>query len=77
MLTFKGKLDGKKLGTWDGKETCKLQFMQRKEDGSLALLEIKVPENLPHAQFKKGEEVEFPVEISAMDSKVYYRVASA
>lgn len=74
-LFFKGKLDGKRISTYQGKERCQLQFVQDRGDGSLSFLEIKVPDGVNHTQYQQGKLVEFPVEYSVVEGEVYFRIA--
>ncbi len=74
MLTFRAKLDGKKISSFEGKEVCKLQFMQRDAKGTLSLMEIKVPEGMDHTKFEENKLVEVPVACSAFNDNVYFRI---
>ncbi len=74
-LYFKGKLDGKRARTYEGKTSTYLQFVEQLEDGELKFTELKVPENVNPTQFEIGKLVEVPVVAVAMDGNIYLRVA--
>jgi len=75
MLIYEGKLDGVRVREYQGDVTHYLQFVEQNGDGSLGFLEIKVPSDVNVTQFEKGKLVRVPVELSAMDGKIYYRVS--
>ena len=75
MLTYTGPLAGKRVSSYQGKDKTQLQFMEKKEDGSLGFLEIKVPEGMDPTQFTVGQKVTVPVEYKLVRDKIYWQVA--
>ena len=75
-LQFVGTLAGKKLGEYQGKKRCHLQFVENKSDGSIGFIEIKMPDNSDHSQYQAGKQYTLPVEYSVVNGDVYFRVAT-
>lgn len=73
-LMYNGKIEGMKRSTYDGVERLSLQFIERKDDGSLEPIQIKVPLDVPHSELKTGATVTVPVLLASMDNRIYYRI---
>lgn len=72
MLTYRGKLDAKKVGRSKDRNYAALQFVERLPDGGLKMVDIYLPDGYDHSEFKEGEEVEVAVRISASNGKIFY-----
>lgn len=75
MLVYKGKIDGKRTSTYQGRERAYLQFVMPDETGALKFLEVKVPDNMDHNRFKIGAMAEFPVDYSLVNGEIYFKVS--
>lgn len=73
-LIYSGKIEGMKRSSYDGVERLALQFIERKPDGSLDPIQIKVPLEVPHSELKPGAMVHLPVLLASMDNRIYYRI---
>ena len=82
-LYLKGKVENVVKGKdFTNKETgevkkgsVKLQFIYLDDVRGLQTLDVTVPEEFEEkAKELKGKEVDFPVEVFARNSKIYYRV---
>lgn len=73
-LMYNGKIEGMKRSSFDGVERLALQFIERKADGSLDPIQIKVPMDVPHTELKPGAMVTVPILLSSMDNRIYYRI---
>ena len=73
-LIYTGKIEGMKRSSFDGLERLALQFIERKADGSLDSIQIKVPLDVPQTELKPGVTVQLPVLLASMDNRIYYRV---
>lgn len=73
-LVYNGKIEGMKRSSYDGVERLALQFIERKPDGSLDPIQIKVPLDVPQTELKPGATVSLPVLLSSMDNRIYYRI---
>lgn len=76
MLVYRGTLDAKKAGNYQGRSYAVLQFIERMDNGSIKLIEINLPEHMDHSPYVEGKEVEVPVTVSAREGKVYYRATA-
>lgn len=73
MLLYKGKIDAKKTGSYQNRTYAVLQFVERREDGAIRLVEVNLPDGADHTTYEQGKDVELPVTVSAKDNKVYFR----
>lgn len=73
-LIFNGKIEGIRRSTYDGVERTSLQFIERKADGSLDPIQIKVPPEVPHHDLKPNSTVSLPVLLACMDNRIYFRI---
>lgn len=74
-LSYTGQLAGKRASEYQGQTRTQLQFIQKKDDGSLGFLEIKVPDGMDPARFRVGEKITVPVEYKLVRDKIYWAVA--
>lgn len=74
-IIVKGQISGIKKSAYKGVESHKIQFISHTENG-IDLIDVKVEEEFFSDNLKKGVEVIAPIKISAMDSKVFYKVIS-
>lgn len=71
MLVFRGSIEAKKIA---GRENvCTFQFIERKEDGVLEFIEIRMPVGFNHDAYKQGTEVEIPVSVTALMGRIVYK----
>jgi hypothetical protein len=77
MLVYKGKIDAKKTGSYQNRTYAVLQFVERRDDGAIRLVEVNLPDGADHSAYEQGKEVELPVTVSAKDNKVYFRAVEA
>lgn len=73
---FVGTLAGKKTGEYQGKRRCHLQFIEKKPDGSIGFVEIKLPDNADHSAYEPNKQYTLPVEYSVVQGDIYWRVAT-
>jgi hypothetical protein len=72
-LIAKGKVIGQKPSTFEGKTSLSIQIMKRNIKGAIELLNIKLPEGTPSETYPEGSDVEFAVDVVAVESSAYYR----
>lgn len=75
MLIMRGKMEARKVSTYQGQERVTFQFLERDEKGALVFIEVKAPDNFEHQQYKDGQDMEFPVVVTAMQGRLYYKMA--
>lgn len=76
MLTYTGQLQGKRVSTYEGKQRTQLQFIEKKPDGSLGFLEVRVPDGVNADRFTVGENITVPVEYKLVRDKVYWAMTN-
>jgi hypothetical protein len=74
-LTYTGQLAGLRVSEYQGQKRTQLQFVEKKPDGSLGFLEIKVPEGMDASKYRAGEKITVPVEYKLVRDKIYWAVA--
>lgn len=77
MLYYRGTLDAKRASTYQGKTRVQLQFIERRDDGAISLMEIKVPDDMDHSAYQEGKNVDVPVDVSVVDNQAYFRVSKS
>ncbi len=73
MLMIKGKIEGKNVRKFDGKEFVTLKFAARLPDGDLMYLEVRWPEELDHEPLQVDMLVEIPISYYVSKNQVYFR----
>jgi len=72
-IIIKGQIAAIKRSEYKGVVSHKLQFIAYSENG-IDLIDVKVEDEFFNDNLKKSVEVIAPIKVSAMDSKVFYKV---
>lgn len=72
-LKVSGPVIGKRVGVFQGREFCTLQFLGEGMTGEAQFIEVSLPDGADHSTYVKGKEVELPVIVRARDNRVFYR----
>lgn len=77
VLIARGPLLSHKPSTFEGKTSVAAQMLKRTSKGAMEIVNIKMPEGTSVDEFIKmypeGSEIEFAVDVVAVESSSYYR----
>jgi len=71
-ILFIGEINAIARKNYEGAETVKAQFFNKKEDGGIEIQEVKMTDPADIASIKEGQTVKIPVKISSYQNKIYF-----
>jgi hypothetical protein len=73
QLIARGKVLALRPSTFEGKTSLAVQMLKRTGKGSMEIINIKMPEGTSADAYTEGSEIEFAVDVVAVESSTYFR----
>jgi hypothetical protein len=73
QLIARGKVLAIRPSTFEGKTSLSVQMLKRTGKGAMEIVNIKMPEGTSPETYPEGSEIEFVVDVIAVESSAYFR----